>query len=181
MERWGVVQDPPHPQPPPAGSPECGAFAQEAATCLWVPSKPVFSHGPSRLLRSQNPLWMRERLWACVGDPRLCQRHLCDPTSSPLSINKSTSGGLGETQRGEFKRRLWINIKYKVLEHLGAGWGSEEGEEKGSYMFMSKWLVSLLRLQEEAMGTETFRDLPQATQQPQVQRLLLLTAGDDPS
>ena len=58
---------------------------------------------------------------------------------------------------------------------------SEEGEEKGSYMFMSKWQVLLLRLLEEEMGAERFRDLPQATQQPQVQRLLIHTVGDHSS
>lgn len=72
-------------------------------------------HGPSRLLPSQHPLWMRELTWACMGASRLCQRHVCDPTSSPLSVNKSTAEGLRETQKGEFERRLWINIKYKVL------------------------------------------------------------------
>lgn len=47
-----------------------------------------------------------------------------------LSVNKSTAEGLTEIQRGEFKRRLWINIKYKVLEHLEEGLGSEEREER---------------------------------------------------
>lgn len=54
---------------------------------------------------------------------------------------------------------------------------SEEGEEKGSYMFMSKCQVLLLRLPEEEMGAERFRDLPQATQQPQAQRLFIHAVG----
>lgn len=55
---------------------------------------------------------MDERtLMGMHGGSQALQRHLCDPTSPPLSINPSTAGGLRETQRGEFKRRLWINIK----------------------------------------------------------------------
>lgn len=57
------------------------------------------------------------------------QQHLCDPTSSPLSINKSTAGGVGEAQRGEFKRRLWINIKYKARWHWGEAQALREGEQ----------------------------------------------------
>lgn len=54
---------------------------------------------------------------------------------------------------------------------------SEEGEEKGSYMFMSKWQVLLLRLPEEETGAERFRDLPQATQQLRPKGSLFMQSG----
>lgn len=66
---------------------------------------------------------------------------------------------MGETQRGEFKRRLWINIKYKARKHLGEAWALREGGA-GSYMFMSKWQIFLLRFREEEMSTERVRDSP---------------------
>lgn len=47
-------------------------------------------------------------------------------------------------------------------------------------MFMSKWQILLLRLKGKEVSTEKFRDLPQATQQPQVQELLL-QASRNPS
>lgn len=40
-------------------------------------------------------------------------------------------------------------------------------------MFMSKWQTLLLRPKGKKMSTEKVRDLPQATQQPQVPGLLI--------
>lgn len=44
-------------------------------------------------------------------------------------------------------------------------------------MFMSKGQLLLHRLKGEEMSTERFRVLPQATQQPQLQRLLFKQSG----
>lgn len=72
---WSAVQDP---------HTEFRVLVQNAVTGLWESKRLVCSHGPSRLLRNQNPLWMRELRWAFMGAHRPCQPHLCDPISSPL-------------------------------------------------------------------------------------------------
>lgn len=59
-----------------------------------------------------------------VHGSRALPAALCDPTSSPPSINKSTAGELTETQRGEFcKEGSGDKNKIKSAVALGRGLG----------------------------------------------------------